>query len=163
MTTDMNKMFSDMLGSFPMDSSAMQGAFKTQAALAEKLSRVVLDAAETSTEISAGWTKDTIAKMQGVATVKDEATDYSKAMTEFASAQAESTSETMARFAEVAKKVQMETVEMMLSAGKETAGDMTASSQAAATKTSDAASKMTDNVASKMADNAAKPAVVVNK
>lgn len=139
MTNDMNKMFTEMLGSFPMDTSAMQDAFKTQAALAERLSRVVLDAAETSTEISAGWTRDTLSKMQGVATVKDEPADYSKAMTDFASAQAESTAETMARFAEVAKKVQMETVEMMLSAGKETADDMTASSKVAATQMSDAA------------------------
>ena len=139
MTNDMNKMFGDMLGAFPMDTSAMQDAFKTQAALAERLSRVVLDAAETSTEISAGWTRDTLSKMQGVATVKDEPADYSKAMSEFASAQAESTAETMARFAEVAKKVQMETVEMMLSAGKETAEDMTAGSRAAATKMTDAA------------------------
>ena len=129
MNNDMNKMFGDMLGAFPMDASAMQDAFKTQAALAERLSRVVLDAAETSTEISAGWTRETLSKMQGVATVKDEPADYSKAMSEFASAQAESTAETMARFAEVAKKVQMETVEMMLSAGKESAEDMTAGSK----------------------------------
>jgi hypothetical protein len=144
MTNDMNKMFGDMMNAFPMDTSAMQDAFKTQAALAERLSRVVLDAAETSTEISAGWTRDTLSKMQGVATVKDEPADYSKAMTEFASAQAESTAETMARFAEVAKKVQMETVEMMLSAGKDTAEDMTATSKAAATKMTDAAKGSVD-------------------
>lgn len=155
MTNDMNKMFTEMLGAFPMDTSAMQGAFKTQAALAEKLSRVVLDAAETSTEISAGWTKETLAKMQDVATVKDEPADYSKAMSEFASAQAESTAETMARFAEVAKKVQMETVEMMLSAGKETADDVVSGSQAAASKMNDAAKQSVESVS--------KPAAAVAK
>lgn len=156
MTNDMNKMFSDMLGAFPMDTSAMQDAFKTQAALAERLSRVVLDAAETSTEISAGWTKETIAKMQSVATIKDEPADYSKAMSEFASAQAESTAETMARFAEVAKKVQMETVEMMLSAGKETADDVTRASQSAASSMTGAAKGSAD----KMAEAAKTPAAV---
>jgi hypothetical protein len=49
-------------GSFPVDMSAMQDAFKTQAALAEKMSKVALEAAEKSTEISAKWTKDTLAK-----------------------------------------------------------------------------------------------------
>ncbi len=158
MTNDMNKMFTDMLGAFPMDTSAMQDAFKTQAALAERLSRVVLDAAETSTEISAHWTKDTIAKMQGVTAIKDEPADYSKAMTDFASAQAESTAETMARFAEVAKKVQMETVEMMLSAGKETAGDMTAAAQSAGAQMTSAAKTSMDNASRAATDVTPKPA-----
>ena len=40
-------------------------------------------------------------------------------MTDFASAQAEMSAESMAAFAEIAKKVQMETVELMLAAGKD--------------------------------------------
>ena len=51
------KMMKDMLGAFPVDTSAMQDAFKTQATFADKLSKVALEAAEKSTEISAGWTK----------------------------------------------------------------------------------------------------------
>ena len=133
-TNDMQKMFADMLGAFPVDTSAMKDAWKTQAALAEKLSRVALHAAETSTEISAGWTKRTIAKMNDVASVKDEPADYGKAMTDFASATAEMTAETMAQFAEVAKKVQMETVELMLAAGRETATDVTEAAKPAVKK-----------------------------
>ena len=133
-TTEMQKMFTEMLGAFPVDTSAMKDAWKTQAALAEKLSRVALDAAETSTEISAGWTKRTLSKMNDVAAVKDEPADYGKAMTDFASATAEMTAETMAQFAEVAKKVQMETVELMLAAGRETAIDATAAAKVAPKK-----------------------------
>ncbi|MGR3542520.1 MAG: phasin, PhaP [Hasllibacter sp.] len=133
-TNEMQKMFADMLGAFPVDTSAMKDAWKTQSALAEKLSRVALDAAETSTEISAGWTKRTIGKMNDVAAVKDEPADYGKAMTDFASATAEMTAETMAQFAEVAKKVQMETVELMLAAGRETAAEATAAAKPAAKK-----------------------------
>ena len=134
MNTDFSKMMQDMLGAFPMDTSAYQDAWKTQAALAEKMSRVAIEAAETSTDISAGWTRETLSKVQSVATVKDEPADYSKAMTEFASAQAEMTAEAMAKFAEVAKKVQMETVELMLSAGKELSEDATAQTRAFADK-----------------------------
>ena len=134
MNTDFSKMMQDMMGAFPMDTSAYQDAWKTQAALAEKMSRVAIEAAETSTDISAGWTRETLAKVQSVATVKDEPADYSKAMTEFASAQAEMTAEAMAKFAEVAKKVQMETVELMLSAGKELSEDATAQGRAFADK-----------------------------
>ena len=105
-TTDYTKMMKDMLGAFPVDTSAMTEAFKTQATFADKMSKVVLDAAEKSTEISAGLTKATIGKLGVVTNVKDDPTDYTKAMTDFASAQAEMSSESMAAFAEVAKKVQ---------------------------------------------------------
>lgn len=162
MTQDLTKMMQDMMGAFPMDTSAMQDAFRSQAQLAERLSRVALDAAEQSTEISSSWTKQTLAKMRDVATVKDEPSDYTKAVTELASAQAETTAETMARFAEVAKKLQMETVELMLAAGKElaedtaehtraatargrqVASDMAARSQDVASKTQDAVNKMAE-------------------
>lgn len=116
---DYTKMMKDMLGAFPVDTSAMQDAFKTQATFADKMSKVVLEAAEKSTEISASWTKATIGKMGVVTNVKEDPTDYTKAMTDFASGQAEMSAESMAAFAEIAKKVQMETVELMLSAGKD--------------------------------------------
>ncbi|MGC9370039.1 MAG: phasin family protein [Paracoccaceae bacterium] len=144
---DFSKMMQDMLGAFPVDASAAQDAFKTQAALAEKMSKVALEAAEKSTEISAKWTKDTLAKLGDVTAVKEEPTDYSKAVTDFASTTAEMAAENMAAFAEVAKKVQMETVELMLAAGKDFSEDATAAVKkatdeaAAATKKATAAAK----------------------
>ena len=159
MTQDLTKMMQDMMGAFPMDTSAMQGAFRSQAQLAERLSRVALDAAEQSTEISSSWTKDTLAKLRDVTTVKDEPADYSKAVTELASAQAETTAETMARFAEVAKRLQMETVELMLAAGKEMAEDTAEQTRAAATRSQQVAQDM----AARGQDVAAKSQEAVNK
>jgi hypothetical protein len=101
------------------------------------------DLAEKSTEISSKWTKATLTKMGDVSKVKSEPTDYSKAMTDFASAQAESAAETMAAFAEVAKKVQMETVELMLAAGKNLSEDASAAVKKATTEMSTAAKKVT--------------------
>ncbi|MCE8472730.1 phasin family protein, partial [Rhodovulum sulfidophilum] len=135
---DFTKMMQDMMSAFSMDPTTMQDAFKTQAALAEKMSKVALEAAEKSTEISSKWTKDTLSKVGEVATLKDEPTDYTKAMTDFASSSAEMAAENMAAFAEVAKKVQMETVELMLAAGKDFSEDATsAMKKATATATKD--------------------------
>ncbi|MBV0912577.1 Phasin [Anianabacter salinae] len=117
-TTDYTKMMKDMMGAFPVDMTAMQDTFKSQADLSDKMSKVAFEAADKSTEISTKWTKETLAKLADVTTAKDDVADYTKAMTDFASSQAEMTSEAMSAFAEVAKKVQMETVELMLSAGK---------------------------------------------
>jgi hypothetical protein len=125
-TPDFAKVMQDMMASFPVDSSAMQNAFKTQAAMTEKLSKVALEAAEKSTEITAKWTKDTIAKLADVSKAKTEPTDYTKSATDFASAAAEMAAENMAAFAEIAKKVQMDTVEVMLAAGKNASEETTA-------------------------------------
>jgi hypothetical protein len=116
---DMTKMFKDMMGSFPVDTSAYENMFKNTAEMNEKFATVALKAAEKSAELSTKWTKDTLAKLTDVSKAKTEPADYAKAMTDFASAQAEVTAENMAAFAEIAKKVQTDTVELMMSAGKE--------------------------------------------
>ena len=140
---DYTKMMKDMMGAFPVDMSALQDAFKTQATLSEKMSKVALEAADKSTEISTKWTKDTLAKFGDMATAKEDPADYTKAMTDFASAQAEMTAEAMAAFAEVAKKVQMETVELMLAAGKDISEDASAAVKKATAEVTAAAKKAT--------------------
>ncbi len=142
-TQDYTKMMKDMMGAFPVDMTAMQDAFKTQAALGDKLAKVALEAAEKSTEISTKWTKDTLGKVADVTSVKDDPADYTKALTDFASAQAEMGAETMAAFAEIAKKVQMETVELMLAAGKDMSEDATAAVKKATAEVTAAAKKAT--------------------
>ncbi len=120
---DFTKVLTDAIGSAPFDASAIQEAFKNNAKFGEQFTKVALEAAEQSNEIASKWTKDTIARMGDVTSVKDEPAGYGKAMTDFASAQAESAAEHMAAFAEIAKKVQMETVELMMAAGKTASGD----------------------------------------
>lgn len=124
-TQDFTKYMTDMMGMMPVDTTAMQDAFRGQAQFAERMSQVALRAAEQSAEISHKWTRETIAKMAPVATAKEEPQDYAKAMTDFASAYAEVSAENMAAFAEVAKKVQTDTMDLMLSAGKEAQEDAT--------------------------------------
>ncbi|HMO07615.1 MAG TPA: Phasin [Paracoccaceae bacterium] len=140
-TNDFTKVMQDMMAAYPVDLSAMQNAFKTQAAMGEKLSKVALEAAEKSTEISAQMAKSVIAKMGDVVKAKADPADYTKSMTDFASATAEMAAEHMAAFAEVAKKVQMETVELMLAAGKDISEDATAAVKKATAEVTTAAKK----------------------
>ena len=126
MTADFTKAMQDMMAKFPVDASAFQNAFKTQAAFGEKLAAVALAAAEQSTEVSAKWAKDSLAKLTAAAKAQAEPADYSKAATDFATAAAEMAAENMAVFAEIAKKVQMDTVELVLSAGKTASDEATA-------------------------------------
>jgi len=140
-TQDFTKYMTDMMGSFPVDTAAVTDAMKSQTAMAEKMSKLALEAAEKSAEISNKWTKETLAKIAPVTTAKEEPADYAKAMTDFASATAEVAAENMAAFAEIAKKVQMETVELMLAAGKEASEDATAAVKKATADVSAATKK----------------------
>lgn len=142
-THDYSKMFQDMMSAFPMDAAALQDAFRTTAAFGEKMSKVALEAADKSTEISTRWTKQTLANLGEVSKMRDEPTDYTKAMTDFASASAETAAENMAAFAEVAKRVQMETIELMLAAGKDISEDATAAMKKATAEVTSAAKKAT--------------------
>ncbi|MBZ0122627.1 MAG: phasin, PhaP [Roseovarius sp.] len=142
-TQDFNTVMKDIMGAFPVDTKAMEDAFKNQAALNEKLSGVALTAAEKSAEISSKWTKETLAKLTEFSKAKAEPADYAKAMTDFASANAEVAAENMAAFAEVAKKVQMDTVELLMAAGKDLHEDATKAVRKATDEVTAAAKKAT--------------------
>ena len=140
---DFTATLKDMMGAFPVDTAAFEGAFKNQAELGEKFSSVALEAAEKSAAISTKWTSETLAKLGDMSKVKAEPADYAKAITDFASAQAEVASENMAAFAEVAKKVQMETVELMMAAGKSASKEATTAVKKATEDMTAAAKKAT--------------------
>jgi len=142
-TQDFNTVMKDIMGAFPVDTKAMEDAFKNQAALNEKLSGVALNAAEKSAEISSKWTKETLAKLAEFSKAKAEPADYAKAMTDFASANAEVAAENMAAFAEVAKKIQMDTVELLMAAGKDLQEDATKAVKKATDDVAAAAKKAT--------------------
>jgi hypothetical protein len=109
---------------------------------------VALEAAERSTDISARWAKDSIARVGELAASKQEPAEYTKAMTDFASASAELAAEHLAAYAEVAKKVQMDTVDLMLSSGKDFASDAQKAAEKA-TKDAQSAVKKATAAASK--------------
>ena len=120
-TPDFTKAMQDMMAGFPVNTGSFQDALKVQGAISEKLTRVMLDAAERSAEISARWTKDSIERLSELAAVKNDPADYAKSVSDFTSASAEIAAAHMSAYAEIAKKAQMDTVDLMLSAGKDAA------------------------------------------
>lgn len=140
-TQDYTAIFKDMMGAFPVDTKGMEGMFKSQTAMTEKMSAVAIDAAQKSTDLSAKWAQDTLSKLSAMASTKTEPADYAKTMTDFMSTTAESAAEHMAAFAEIAKRVQTETLELMLAAGKDVSEDMTAAAKKATAEVTAAAKK----------------------
>lgn len=140
---DYTKAMNDFMANFPVDMTPFQDAYKSSAELGEKLSTIAIQAAEKSTEVSAKWTQDTLGRLNDVSKAKTEPSDYTKAVTDYASASAETAAENVAAFAEIAKRVQMETVEVLLSTGKAMGEDASAAVKKASDEVTKAAKKAT--------------------
>jgi hypothetical protein len=140
-TQDLTKVMQDMMSSFPVDATAVQGAFKTTAASAKKWPKWLWKLLRSRTRSRPSGRKRRCRKFGSLAKVKEEPADYTKAFSDFASAAAEMAAENLAAFAEVAKKVQMDTVELMLAAGKTASEDVSAAVQKATAEVTAAAKK----------------------
>jgi biotin synthase-like enzyme len=132
--TDYVQVMKDMMGNFPVDTSSMENLAKSQAALAEKMSSVVIEAAQKSTDLSARWMQDSLTKLSSMTVAKAEPADYAKSVTDFMTQSAESAAEHMAAYADIAKRVQTETLELLMAAGKDMTEDMTAAARKAGTE-----------------------------
>ncbi len=128
---DPMSMIQDAMKASPIDMDGMKEQMKSSAEVSEKLVRVALQAAARSNELSSTWTKETLANVGTVAKVQDEPTDFTKAMTDFASAQGELATKNLSAFAEIAKAVQEQTIEIMMSAGKSFGEDAASAMQKA--------------------------------
>lgn len=139
--------FASLFENMPVDMNAFGDVFKNSSDLGEKFSKVALAAAEKNAEIASKWTNDTLGKMAGVSKSQKDPADYSKAATDFASASVEAASEHVAAFAEVAKKVQMDTVELLMAAGKEAQAEATSVVKKATTEATAAVKKASSKAA----------------
>ena len=102
--------------------------------LGEKLTGVALSAAEKLAEISNVWTKQTLAKLNNLSKKPVDPTDYSKSLTDFASAQAGVAAENLALYAKIAKKVQLVTVKVIMAASKQLSDEASTAIKTATTK-----------------------------
>jgi hypothetical protein len=136
---DFATMIKDMMGNMPVSTSAMDTLFKSQSQLAERMSAVAIEAAQRSTDLSAKWAQETLSKLSSMSTAKPEATDYAKSVADFMTGSAETAAEHMAAFAEIAKKVQAETLELLMAGAKDMGQQVTDATQKAASETFDAA------------------------
>ena len=92
-------------------------------------------------DIANKWTTDTLSKIGEITKAKPDPADYAKAFTDFASAQADVAAENFSSYAEVAKKAQMDAVELFMTAGKEVTEEASAAVKKAASEVGSGAKK----------------------
>ena len=125
-TPDITAMFKDMMGKLPIDMSAFEDAFKTQAVFGEKISAVALEAVMKSAEISSAWTKASLEKVADLSKPNADPASAAQNLADFASSSAEIAAENMSAIASIAKKIQFDSAELMMTAGKGVSAEETA-------------------------------------
>ena len=131
---DPSAMVQDVLKNMPVDLDALKEQFKGNAEVGEKLAQAALEAAERSNELSSKWTQETLSNVGSVAKVQEDPSAYTKAMTDFAATQGEMATANLTAFAEIAKTLQEQTIEILMSAGKTFGEDAAAAMQKATKK-----------------------------
>ncbi len=118
-----------------------QDIFKTWAQMNERVTGLMVDAAEKATEIAQGTTQEALSNVREVAQVRDEPADYGKAYSDFVQKQAELFTRTAKSYAEVTQNSAHEATELASEAGQELGDKVSANVQGAADKASSAAKK----------------------
>ncbi len=143
--------FAALFEDLPFDMKAWNDSLRATAALGEKFSKLALEAAERNIEISSKWAHETLAQLADVAKLPEDPAEAQKALTAFTSNAVEAASENVAALAEVAKKVQIDSVELMLAAGREVQAETAEAVKKATTEAAEAMKKATAKAAPKAA------------
>lgn len=137
-----NLLFSEIFPTVPVDTAAMEDAFKFATALNEKLAASALKAVSSAQVVAEEWTQDALAQAAELSKAKAEPADYLKAATDIATKQSEAAVKTVASYADIAKACQTETMELLSKAGKELNEDAAKTVKAATETATKAAKKL---------------------
>ena len=100
-----------------------------------KLSKITLDTIKKNTELSQEWSKETLNSLETFTKTQKNPSDYSKVINDFVTQQTQSSPKHIAEFAELAKKAQLDTIDLYMSAGKEINEEMTKTAKKTTNKT----------------------------
>ncbi|MYG09462.1 MAG: hypothetical protein F4170_01235 [Rhodobacteraceae bacterium] len=106
---DYTKAFSNM---------AMNDTYQKTAANMEKAVSIALNAASEVVDINDRWAKDTLARAKGVAEERPSPENMVRTMQDYASSSWEASAQYLASYTEVARKAQMDAVELAIGAAK---------------------------------------------
>ena len=100
-----------------------------------KLSKIALETIKKNTELSQEWSKETLNSLETFTKTQKNPSDYSKVINDFVTQQTQSSPKHIAEFAELAKKAQLDTIDLYMSAGKEINEEMTKTAKKTTNKT----------------------------
>ena len=115
---DYTKAFSNMASYLPLSPATMNDTYQKATANFEKAVNIALNATSEVVDINDKWAKDTLARAKDVAEEKPSPENMVKAMQDYASSSWEASAQYLASYTEVARKAQMDAVELAIGAAK---------------------------------------------
>ena len=100
-----------------------------------KLSKIAIDTFKKNAEITQEWSKETLGALEKLTKTQKNSSDYTKVVNDFVVEQSQSSPKHLAEYAEIAKKAQLDTIDLYMTAGKEINEEMTKSAKKASNKT----------------------------
>ena len=129
---DYSKNFEKIMAQSPIK---VDEAMKSVMEYNTKLGKIALDTLKKNAELSQAWTKESLTSLDPFVKGSEKPEDFMKMTNDYVTSQAQSTPKHMAEFAEVAKKAQLETIDLMMKAGKDAQEElMSASNKATSPK-----------------------------
>ena len=127
---DYKKNFEEMFSKSPIN---LEDFYKSANEYNSQISKIAIDTFKKNVEVSQAWTKETIVGMDKLVKPQSKPEDYVKVATDFVTEQAQTSPKFMSEFAEIAKKTQLDTIELFMQAGKEAKDEMNKASKKATT------------------------------
>ena len=119
---DYTKNFEKMMSQSPIK---IDEAMKSVMDYNSKFGKIALDTVKKNTELSQTWAKESLSALDPFVKSTEKPEDFMKIATDYVTSQTQSTPKHIAEFAEVAKKAQLETIDLMMKAGKDAQEELT--------------------------------------
>ena len=119
---DYTKNFEKIMSQSPFK---IDDAMKSMMDYNTRVGKIALDTVKKNTELSQSWAKESLAALDPFVKGTDKPEEFMKIASDYVSTQTQSTPKHMAEFAEVAKKAQLETIDLMMKAGKDAQEELT--------------------------------------
>ena len=119
---DYTKNFEKIMSQSPFK---IDDAMKSMMDYNTKVGKIALDTVKKNTELSQSWTKESLSALDPFVKGTEKPEDFMKIANDFVSSQTQSAPKHMAEIAEVAKKAQLETIDLMMKTGKDAQEELT--------------------------------------
>ena len=119
---DYTKNFEKIMSQSPIK---IDDAMKSMMDYNTKVGKIALDTVKKNTELSQSWAKESLSALDPFFKGTEKPEDFMKIATDFVTTQTQSAPKHMAEFAEVAKKAQLETIDLMMKTGKDAQEELT--------------------------------------
>ena len=113
---DYTKNFEKMMSQSPIK---FDDAMRSVMDYNSKFGKIALDTVKKNTELTQAWAKESLSALDPFVKSTEKPEDFMKVATDYVSSQTQNTPKHIAEFAEVAKKAQLETIDLMMKAGKD--------------------------------------------